>query len=441
MVNLNDFLVRAHTTLSVAGEIWLPSNDDALENFIRRTRNPYLANILISIDARERAGIGTISLDDAIRKIYAERVSGAMKLVGHIDAADVWGAGTARGFWETGAYCAIDDISTNMHSGASIGSHPSLNRSLKLHGPRLETVDTSQKGVVKYSGDLRNAIAGMKSWEKGLAYLRGRYGEAFLNSSPMREFLMEKFGNLKLGQLHDWSVPVCNYSNGNGKLNVIIYNPRDHPDALVVDVLMKTTAVPRVFPLQRESDTIYADGGLHSVFPIETVGDADLIFGFVLTYHLPQLDGKKFNGFNGELRQHARDFAIMQKRGIERDVEAVARSSPTYIAEHGDRYGKLILFMPDLSGYSPEDFYKAEELIDPAKVQTRKGILRFLDPGFKHRDYDENYFLDRVYLSRSQYAKQFISRSRGSPSDNLARPTLRQVLYEWGNNPHLRILH
>ncbi len=440
MANLDDFVGKTVLSATVLREIWLPNGDDPLETFIKKTRNPYLAAILISIDKRQSEGVGTISLDDAIRRIQTHGFDGVKELVGNIDAADSWGGGVARGFWETGAYMAIDEIATNRHSGTSIGAHPSLARSLKMHGPQIETFDTSPEGILRYSRELRNAVARMKAWEKGAAFIRGRFGESFLRSSPMRDFLDAKFGKLRVGQLYDWSVPVCNYSNGNGSSNTIIYNPKDYPDALVVDILMKTTAVPRIFPLQRELDAVYADGGLYATFPIETVRDADLIFGFVLTYYLPKLNGKSFRGFQGELRQHKRDFAIMQKRAIERDVEAVAGNSPLYIAEKGDKYGKLILFMPDLSGYLAEDFFKAEELIEPGKQQTREGVRKFLDPRFEHEEYDPKYFLERLYISRNQLAKHFHSRNQGL-APRFDRQTLTQIAYEWSNHPALRIFY
>lgn len=420
-------------------DIWIPKSE--VEIYLRtHTKNPYVANILVS--SAQKNGDARMYPEEIIERIENDGLEGVIAGANSIRTANVWPGGVGRGFYLVGRYRAQHKlgIKSEVDTVASVGIFTGAPSRLDMQEDRFG-IDTSPDAVEAFAYEIVKSLgprelfkspesrheAIKKRLSEVASAVRGYVSEGFMGLGGVVQLLEKKFGHLKMGDVQNFYVVAADY-DGEGN-NRVVYSSSSTPDKSFPKVMIATIALPTLFDPVRDNGHIEADGGLLEAVPLAAAlidAQADLAIGTALNYKIPK--GKtSFKGFVGKVGQGDRNFVIMSRAITYWMMMYLTQMSPGNVARIGDKYGKVMLDLPDLRDVPPFDLYdRAPQLVKPGEDRTTDMVARFFNPKFAHPEYNADHFI-RI-LRTSGYKDMSLSlaeKARLHASNLLNKPWLR----------------
>jgi len=402
-----------------------PKGSKHLDMFLEETKNPIFAYTLTKIALNQDED--SISVEDAIEKINnSSGIDGIIELFNHINSADVWSGGTSKGFYDVGVYEHLLEINlmTKSHYGTSIGAVPATLLALHLQEDSFG-IDTSPQFSLEFATKLGDSLIDeektpnnitkkqlmqlkLKTLTTSLGTLYNGFMEEFIkDTAKFEKVVTDTFGDIRVSDAKGLYISVANMTKGR---HVLIGMDDELNDEYIRDAIMKTSAVPHAFKPIRVGTQVYTDGGVYG-FPLSEAFDSGVEFAFVtvINYHLNKLDrkGSNFRGPFGTIKQALRNYTMMNTALTEAPIRSLTGVDPEYVAEHGDPYGRMILLLPDLRHIRSFDFGgECRTLPKLGYEDSKESLEKFLDPDYKHPDYDSISFLSRYHSEMDKWTKR-----------------------------------
>jgi len=98
---------------------------------------------------------------------------------------------------------------------------------------------------------------------------------------------------------------------------------------------------------------------------------------------------------------------MMNTALTEAPIKNLTGVDPEYVAEYGDPYGRMILLLPDLRHIRSFDFSgKCRTLPKVGYEDAKRSLDKFLDPSYKHPDYDPTNFIIKYHSEMEKFNRR-----------------------------------